>query len=188
MIRKLLSLLCLVAVLAAAPVCSAQDETDAPDATEKVAKKKKKKPASPVVKAIKRTKKISGKLNDKADYYILLYSASWCGPCCNEMPHVVKAHKEMAKDKRVEIVLMGCDHTPEGAKAFAKQFGMKFYVTLAADKNAAKVPGHIDPSGIPACVVVDRYGRRVDGGSPHLIQKWKELVETKGEPEPPTED
>ncbi|MBR4884808.1 MAG: hypothetical protein IKZ33_05790, partial [Lentisphaeria bacterium] len=45
-------------------------------------------------------KKVKGRLNTKADYYIYLFSASWCGPCCKEMPEIVEHHKKMKQDGR----------------------------------------------------------------------------------------
>ncbi len=189
-ITKLFSLFSLCAFLTTAPVCVAQDSTEASETTtEKNADKKKKQPASPVVKAVKKMKKVKGRLNEKADYFIYLFSASWCGPCCKEMPEIVEAHKDMKKDGRVDIILMGKDESPAGVKNFIKEFNMKFYAVMASDKNARKVPGFSDPSGIPNCIVVDRYGRVITSGHPGgIIPNWQAVTVDKGIPEPPAED
>ena len=181
------SLLCLGLGLLASPLSLAQDEvpTDAP-----ISKKadKKKQPDSPVVKAVKKMKKVKGRLNTKADYYIYLFSASWCGPCCKEMPEIVEQHKKMKKDGRVDIILMGKDETSAGVKGFIKQFNMKFYAVMASDKDATKVPGFTNPSGIPFCIVVDRYGRVMAQSHPAgIIPNWESYTIDKGVPEPPAE-
>lgn len=186
---KFLSVFSICAFLTAAPICSAQDETVEDTPAEKPAKKKQKQPASPVVKAVKKMKKVKGRLNAKADYYIYLFSASWCGPCCKEMPEIVEQYKDMKKDGRVEIILMGKDETPDGVKAFMKQFDIKFYGVMASDKNAKKVPGFSDPSGIPNCIVVDRYGRVITSGHPAgIIPNWQTVTVDKGVPEAPEEE
>lgn len=183
---KFFLLLSLCSFLACMPVGFAQDETSGKTSTEKSAKKQKQ-PASPVVKAVKKMKKVKGRLNAKADYFIYLFSASWCGPCCREMPEIVEQYKDMKKDGRVEIILMGKDETPDGVKSFMKQFNMKFYAVMADDKNATKVPGFTNPSGIPNCTVVDRYGRVITAGHPgSIIPGWQSVTIDKGVPEPPT--
>lgn len=186
-LASLFTLFCLGFCLLASPVSQAQDEapTDAP-----ISKKegKKKQPDSPVVKAVKKMKKVKGRLNTKADYYIYLFSASWCGYCCEEMPEIVAQHKKMKKDGRVDIILMGKDQTPAGVKGFMKQFNMKFYAVMASDKDATKVPGFTNPSGIPFCIVVDRYGRVMAQSHPgSIIPNWEAYTIDKGVPEPPAE-
>ena len=68
------------------------DEDDDSVSKKKLKKEKKAKQApSPVVPAVKKMKRVKGNANAKADYYIYLFSASWCGPCCKEMPNIVKS-------------------------------------------------------------------------------------------------
>lgn len=182
------SLLCLGFGLLVSPLCMAQDDTMAEGAPVSKKGDRSKLPDSPVVKAVKKMKKVKGRLNAKADYYIYLFSASWCGPCCKEMPEIVEQHKKMRKDGRVDIILMGEDKTPAGVKNFIKQFNMKFYAVMASDKNATKVPGFASPSGIPFCIVVDRYGRVITKSHPGgIIPNWESYTIDKGVPEPPAE-
>lgn len=188
--KSFLTLLCMAGCMFAAPLCQAQDEpsADKPAAAAK-ADKNKKQPDSPVVKAVKKMKKVKGRLNAKADYYIYLFSASWCGPCCKEMPEIVETYKKMKKDGRVEIILMGKDDSPAAVKSFIKDFDIKFYAVMASDKKAKDVPGFTNPSGIPFCVIVDRYGRSITQGHPgSIISNWESYTVDKGEPEPPADD
>lgn len=159
----------------------AQDE-EAPVKKEKAAKRA----ISPVVTAVKKVKKVRGKLNDKADYYIYLYSASWCGPCCREMPEIVELHKEVQKTGKVDFILFSQDRTPKAAAGFVKRFKIKFLTVMGDDKDASKVPGMVSPNGIPHCAIVDRYGRKITHGHPAIVlPEWKSLTIDKGEPEPP---
>lgn len=182
----------LFGLLAFAPLpITAQD--DATETTEKPSRKKKqkkeKKAASPVVTAVKKVKKVKGRVNEKADYYIYLYSASWCGPCCREMPEIVELYDDIKKTGKVDIILFCQDKTPAAAKAFVKRFDIKFLTVMGSDDKVAKVPGHAPSGGIPHCIFVDRYGRTIRSGHPgNLMSLWESLTIEKGEPEPPTEE
>ena len=166
------------------------DEDDDSVSKKKLKKEKKAKQApSPVVPAIKKMKRIKGNANAKADYYIYLFSASWCGPCCKEMPNIVKTYKDMKKSGKVDIILFCQDKTPDKAKDFIKQFRIPFMTVMGSDPKASDVPGYSPVSGIPHCIVVDRYGRVITQGHPgNLLHAWESLTIDKGVPEPPTED
>ena len=56
-------------------------------------KSDKKAAATPVGKAVGKLKTFNGKPTKKALVYVYLQSASWCGPCNQEMPDVVNAYK-----------------------------------------------------------------------------------------------
>ncbi len=171
---------------------TAQDEDTAVEESTKPSKKKKKakKLPSPVVTAVKKVKKVKGRVNEKADYYIYLCSASWCGPCCREMPEIVETYKEIKKSGKVDIILFCHDKTQADAKAFVKKFDIKFMTVMSNDEDKVKkVPGFRAPGGIPHCIFVDRYGRHLTAGHPgNLISNWKALTIDKGEPEAPAEE
>ena len=167
------------------------DDEDSDSVSRKKLKKEKKakQAPSPVVPAIKKMKRIKGNANAKADYYIYLFSASWCGPCCQEMPNIVKIYKDMKKSGKVDIILFCQDKTPDKAKDFIKQFRIPFMTVMGSDPKASAVPGYSPVSGIPHCIVVDRYGRVITNGHPgNLLHAWESLTIDKGVPEPPTED
>lgn len=154
------------------------------DKTAKTSKDKKasakggkdKKEVGEVLKALSRVHTLSGRLNKKAEYFLYLQSASWCGPCCNEMPGIVKEYKKMKK-ANVEIMLFGHDRTADDAKAFVKRFGMKFPVTLDHQKGKLKVPGFIKAGGIPHLTIVDSNGKVLANGHPgSLIPRWESII------------
>lgn len=163
-------------------LCIAQNEEENVSAVEV---KKKKQEASPVVKSLKKLKKVNGRLNSKADYFIYLISGAGCSKCHDVMPEIVEHHKEMRKDGRVDIILMFMAATPGVTKAFAKDYKVKFYTVMENDKNMRYVPGYVKPSGIPRCIVVDRYSKVISQGATNIISNWQETTINKGIPEPP---
>lgn len=161
------------------------------DGGEKNAKKKKKskkadkkadkkKPTiGQVGKAVGKLKTFNGKPDKKAQVYIYLQSASWCAPCNQEMPAVAEAYKEMEKDGRVEIILLGHDRTEDGAKKFLKQYKAKFPGILLGGKGVNKLPGFQLAEGIPHATMVDSEGNVLASGFPSdVVPKWKQAVES----------
>lgn len=151
-------------------------------------KSDKKATATPVGKAVGKLKTFNGKPTKKALVYVYLQSASWCGPCNQEMPDVVNAYKEMDKDGRAEIILLGHDQTEDGAKKFLKQYKAKFPGILVAGKNVDKLPGFVMANGIPNAIMVDAQGNVLASGFPsEVLAQWKQAVETLDSAEPEDE-
>lgn len=156
------------------------------DGGEKKTKKKKKSKksadkkssASTVGKAVGKLKTFNGKPSKKALVYVYLQSASWCGPCNKEMPEVAEIYKEMKKDGRAELVLLGHDQTEDGAKKFLKQYKAKFPGILVGGKNVDKLPGFQMAQGIPNATMVDAEGNVLANGYPSsVLAQWKQAVE-----------
>lgn len=148
-------------------------------------KKKKKKKSSKkkatvgkVGKAVGKLKTFNGKPSKKALVYVYLQSASWCGPCNQEMPEVASTYREMDKDGRAEIILIGCDQTEDGAKKFLKQYKAKFPGVLSTAANVDKLPGFTPARGIPNAIMVDAEGNVLASGFPsEVLQQWQQKVE-----------
>lgn len=154
------------------------EQTEAPVKKSKKKKKKKKAKAGAVPAALKKVKRVSGKLNQKALVYIYLQSASWCGPCKQAMPDIVEAYKEMRKDKRAEIVLIGWDRSPEEVKAYIEGYKCKMPAYYKLAKNVDRLPGFTMAGGIPNATMVDASGKVIRNGFPtFIIPTWKEEVE-----------
>jgi len=157
------------------------------DGGEKKTKKKKKSKksadkktasASAVGKAVGKLKTFNGKPSKKALVYVYLQSASWCGPCNQEMPEVAEIYKEMKKDGRAEVILIGADKTEDAAKKFLKQYKAKFPGILIGGKNVDKLPGFTPASGIPDATMVDAEGNVLANGFPStVLPQWKQAVE-----------
>ena len=134
-------------------------------------------PAENVIgEALKGIKKFATgkKPNTNAKYYILLESASWCGPCNQEMPHVVKAYKEMAKTKQVELILMSHDNDGTTAKAFMRRYHGNFPCIIARSADAKVIPGFKPAGGIPHAIIMDASGKVITEGHGSIVAKWKD--------------
>lgn len=176
-------LVTLLSLLAFAPLSSqAQDKSSKAPIKKKAQSEKTE--ACPIIPALKKIKKVKGRVNEKADYFIFLYSASWCGPCCKEMPHIVDTYKDIKKSGRVDVVLFCLDRTMDNAKSFVNNFKIKFLTVLGTDNNCIKVPGYAPAGGIPHCNIVDRNGRTIIAGHPgNILEHWETYTINKEAPE-----
>lgn len=142
-------------------------------------KKAKAAEAPAVPTALKKLKTFNGKPNMKAKYYIYLQSASWCGYCRKEMPDIVREYKKMKKGG-VEIILCSRDKTPEDARNYIKEFGIKFPAVMD-DPNTPgpALPGfeRLPGGGIPVAVLVDAQGKQLRIGQGKMIADWKRVVQ-----------
>ena len=165
--KTLFSLVLAIGSLVAVPAVHADDAAGDSAAAATVENK--------IGAALKTIKKFPGKKpNMKAKYYVLLESASWCGPCNQEMPHVVKAYKEMAKTKQVELILMSHDKEPAAAKAFMKKYHGNFPFIIAKSAEAKVIPGFKPADGIPHAIIMDASGKVITEGHGKLVADWKQ--------------
>ena len=164
----LFSILLALAAVVAVPAAYAEDA--AGDSTAAAPEENK------VGEALKGIKKFATgkKPNTNAKYYILLESASWCGPCNQEMPHVVKAYKEMVKTKQVELILMSHDNDGATAKAFMRKYHGNFPCIIAKSADAKVIPGFKPANGIPHAIIMDASGKVITEGHGSLVAKWKD--------------
>jgi thiol-disulfide isomerase/thioredoxin len=113
-----------------------------------------------VVDQLKKATFISGTPNTSAHYYIILYSASWCGPCNMEAPKVVDLYNnQITADADVELIMANCDHSADAATAWAKKMGMKFPILTEEEWQKIDVIAQNAPRGIPTAVLVDAQGK-----------------------------
>lgn len=111
-----------------------------------------------------------------ADFYIYLTSASWCGPCNAEMPHVVEQYAKMREEGRVELVLISGDRDPQAAKGFAERYNATFTVINPRSLNGQLPPGYTAPQGIPNAIIVDNEGNVIRNGHGNIVMQWESLT------------
>ena len=162
--------------LAAPQLCAQQG--DSQDTTAQTAKKAKKKAAEKpkqgkANKIIGHLRTINGvKPNANARYYMVLQSASWCGPCNAEMPTVVKQYKTMGK--RVELILVSHDNSADAAINFMKKYGADFPCILANSGESGKLPAFKMARGIPNASMVKANGKEIiNTHAGAVIADWK---------------
>ncbi len=137
-------------------------------------KKKTAKNSKAVARALTKVKWASGRPSRKAKYYIYLQSASWCGPCRQEMPVIAEEYKAMKKDGRVELLLIGFDQTEDAAKNFLKSNGATFPMVLKGAKGVNNLPGYTEAQGIPTAIFVNAAGEVIAQGHGAMVKNWRQ--------------
>lgn len=117
---------------------------------------------------------LTGQPMADAQYYIYIYSASWCGPCRALMPKVVAQYPEM-KANKVEIILISCDRVAEIAKNYIEHYKADIPGLHVSSQAAQKLPSGINPRGIPYAIIVDANGKVLSKGHGHIALQWKEV-------------
>ena len=123
-----------------------------------------------------------GRFNHKADFYVFLYSASWCPPCRALMPDIcetVYPDMKASKSPIVELVLLGGDSTHEGVKNYREHYKGTFFAAKSDDADVKKIPG-IDgfiARSWPFCRIVDKTGKIIHEGHGGNAKNWKSITE-----------
>lgn len=172
MMKPLLVNTALVGLILGSMACPAQTPSATPAAEESA--------LSPVAAAIAKLPTVGAtSFNRDAEYFIYLYSASWCGPCRRVMPHIVRFYKEtLSKDKRIEIILVNVDRTEEEAKAYLAHYDADFYTIMGINPEVEKqLPGAYQVRSIPHYIAVDKNGNRISGG--HASKLFLEVDKLK---------
>lgn len=101
----------------------------------------------------------SFKLSDQKGKVVMLqFTASWCGVCRKEMPHIESEIWQKLKDK--DFVLVGIDYKEESEKVdtFAKQ--MQISYPLAYDQSGAIFHSiALEGAGVTRNIIIDRQGK-----------------------------
>lgn len=121
------------------------------------------------------------KLQDKKGKIILANLwATWCGPCIEEMPHLIEMH-EKYKDKGFEVIGLNTDdETKEQIDAFAAKQKLNYPLGWADSKLINEFVKVSRLNGIPQTLLINRDGQLTGvftGGGKKTIEKMKETVE-----------
>ena len=180
-------LLAMLAGLFCSVVSPVQAEPDSTAASEKVSKKAKKgkkakKQAAVDAEEVPEKESVVGTMlrknkyfnnqepNFNAEYFIFLQSASWCGPCNQEMPHVVEAYEQMRASGKVELILVSDDQTEAAAQAWFDKHKAKFPAVM---RGGATLPQRPPVKGIPNATIMNANGDVIENGHGSIIRGWK---------------
>ena len=144
----------------------------------------KKGPSKPaVVAAMEKFKILNGKPNLKADYYIYLCSASWCGYCQACMPVAMEQYKKMKASRKVELIIIGGDKSEKEAVDYLKKYKAKNACIMFSALQATQFQGlpGVGMPGFPSVSVVDKDGRMIKNviGATQVkevLTNWRELT------------
>ncbi|MBM0124367.1 TlpA disulfide reductase family protein [Pimelobacter simplex] len=87
---------------------------------------------------------------------------SGCGPCIKEMPMLVEAEDELARDRPDQVAFVGInirDLAPENAAAFERARGVDYPSLYDPGSETLLEMGAYAPYAPPATLVLDREGR-----------------------------
>lgn len=102
-----------------------------------------------------------GKLSDLQGKPVMLqFTASWCGVCRTEMPHIEKDIWQAYKDKG--LILIGIDRKekPEAVKKFAEKMKISYPLALDLEGEIYTLYAHPN-SGVTRNVLIDKNGKIV---------------------------
>jgi peroxiredoxin len=110
-------------------------------------------------------KDVTGKHLSVSDYkgkvVLVDFWATWCGPCVNELPNVVKAY-EKHHEKGFEIIGVSLDQNEEKLKNFTKDRKMTWQQYFDGKGWGNKLAGKYGVQSIPATFLIDREGKIID--------------------------
>ena len=142
------------------------------------------KPAAPKVpEALGKFKVFNSKPNLKAEYYVYLYSASWCGYCQQCIPVAVDQYRKIKASRKVELIIICGDKSEAEAKAYLKSHKAKAPCILFSELEATQFQG-LPGSGVfgfPAVSVCDKDGNVISneiGASKvkAVLEGWRKLT------------
>jgi thiol-disulfide isomerase/thioredoxin len=103
---------------------------------------------------------IQGKRVQLSDYHgkwvLVNFWATWCPPCLEELPDLVKLH-QAHKDRDLVVIGVAMEYSsPQQVAEFAARHGISYPVVLGDDKLAEQI-GEVD--ALPTSYLYDPSGR-----------------------------
>lgn len=90
--------------------------------------------------------------------FMLQFTASWCGVCRKEMPHIEKDIWKVYQDKGMQVIGVDRGEDPETVRKFAEKMNITY--PLALDEDEAIFQKFALPkAGVTRNVLVDRNGK-----------------------------
>lgn len=115
---------------------------------------------------------------DSADYTIISFWATWCGPCIKELQAINELYEDWKKKYNVQLIAVSVDdaRTSKKVKPKVLGFGWEYIVLLDENSDLARAMNMTNP---PLLYIVDKKGNvkySHQGYSPGEVQHIEELL------------
>jgi len=127
---------------------------------------------------------LDGKTTKLADYsgkvLVVDLWATWCGPCQQEIPHLIEIAREY-KDRGVEVLGLtreDPENTPEDVKRFSKDFNINYPIGWTDDEMQGELMR--GRGAIPQTYIIGRDGKVLKhfvGFSRTIVPEMKATLE-----------
>lgn len=126
----------------------------------------------------------------KGKVVLVDFWGTWCGPCLQSIPHLVRLQERFA-DRGFSVVALTYekvdpDEAPKAVKAFLEQAKLPYHCLIGDEETQAQVPGF---QGFPTTLILDRSGKiryRSVGFQPTDAQTMEDVVRVLLEEPVPT--
>lgn len=92
--------------------------------------------------------------------------ASWCKPCCEEIPHLEKLVQELGDDPDVRCISISIDEDLDSWKKRLEQENPSWPQYIATAEGQEAIAGKYQISSIPRFILLDRNGKIITVNAP----------------------
>jgi thiol-disulfide isomerase/thioredoxin len=111
--------------------------------------------------------------------YVVEFWATWCPPCRDNVPHLIKLTDKYRKSG-VLFISLSADNSADTVREFVRRKGINYHVAL--DNGSAEL---FEIRGYPTVFVVDRKGKVVWRGHPSKYEFEQAIKKAVKDVQPP---